>query len=593
MVIQRIFDVLEYQETNYPLSDALNRKENGTWKSYSTQEVRHIVNQVSAGLLQLGVQPGDKVAIASTNRPEWNFIDLGTQQIGAIPVPIYPTMGIENYGYICRHAEVKVAFVEDQGLYDKIYEATNDRPLEGIFTFDRLRTADHWSSILVDKPDLEAIQTLKDKITADDLMTIIYTSGTTGKPKGVMLTHKNVVINVMDVDERLSAKRGESRVISFLPLSHIFERTGVYTFLYMGFSVYYAESIDKIAENIKEVKPHLFTTVPRLLEKIFDKIMAKGDEAGGIIKFLLRWAVNLGFEYEPHKSMPVWKAFQLDLARAIVFKKWREALGGSIEMIFSGGAALQPRLARLFWAAEIPVCEAYGLTETSPGITSCVVDPKGMRAGTVGTAFSHVEVKIADDGEILAKGDSIMKGYYKEPEKTAEVLKDGWFHTGDIGTFVEGKFLKITDRKKEMFKTSGGKYIAPQVIENCLKESSFIEQTMVVGEGRKFPSALIVPNFETVQSWAAEEGVPFDSREAITDNAAFIQKMEAEVRQTNKDLGKWEQIKRFILLPTEWSVETGELTPKMSLKRRIILDQQRDKIEELYRTAEQQKMQKA
>lgn len=590
MVIERIFDVLDLQIEKYNLAKALSRKENGEWISYSSQEVKDIVNQVSAGLLQLGVQPGDKVAIASSNRPEWNFVDLGAQQIGAISVPIYPTMSLENYNYICRHAEVKVAFVENQPLYDKIFEATNDRPLKEIYTFDRLRTASHWTSMLVEKPDLEAIQKYKDQVTPEDLLTIIYTSGTTGVPKGVMLTHRNIATNLADVDDRVVAKRGVSRIISFLPLSHIFERTGIYAFMYMGFSVYYAESIEKIADNIKEVKPHFFNTVPRLLEKIYDKIMAKGEEAGGLVKILLEWAVRVGVKYEAHKTMSIWQALQLDLARAIIFKKWREALGGHIETIFVGGAALQPRLTRLFWAAEIPVCEAYGLTESSPGIASCVPDPAGMRAGTVGSNFAHVEIKIAPDGEILAKGDSIMKGYYKEPEKTAEVLKDGWLHTGDIGEFVEGKFLKITDRKKEMFKTSGGKYIAPQVIENRLKESYFIEQAIVVGEGKKFPGALVIPNFEAVAAWCTEHEIPFGSPEQIIKHERFKEKMDEEIAAQNEALGSWEKIKQYVLLPETWTVENDELTPKMSLKRRVIHKKYAKEIESIYANAEKKKV---
>ncbi|MGF1533043.1 MAG: AMP-dependent synthetase/ligase [Bernardetiaceae bacterium] len=582
MTMQRIFDIIDLQVEKYALPDALNRKTSKGWQAYSSTDVRQIVNQISGGLLNLGVQKGDKIAIASSNRPEWNLVDLGAQQIGAISVPIYPTMSLENYAYICKHAEVKIAFVEDQPLYDKIFEATNDYPLQDIFTFEQLPEVKYWQTMLETNPNISKIASCKDQVTADDLLTIIYTSGTTGTPKGVMLTHRNIITNLMDVDERVPGKRGASRVLSFLPLSHIFERTGVYAFMYMGFGIYYAESMEKIADNIKEVKPHFFDTVPRLLEKIYDKIMAKGEEAGGIKKWLLNWAVQIGLEYEPHLSMPVWKAIQLDLARAIVFKKWREALGGNIETIFVGGAALQPRLARVFWAAEIPVCEAYGLTETSPGLASCLPTPKGMRAGTVGFPFGHVQIKIAEDGEILAKGDSIMQGYYKEPEKTNEVLKDGWFHTGDIGMFTEGGFLKITDRKKEMFKTSGGKYIAPQVIENKLKESYFIEQVMVVGEGKKFPSALVVPNFEAVKSWATEVGLRFESPAQVIKEPKFLQKMEQEVKASNEGLGSWEQIKKFVLLPELWSIEGGELTPKMSLKRRVILEKFTAQIEELY-----------
>jgi long-chain acyl-CoA synthetase len=584
MKITRVFDFLYHQAENYPLSKSISHKVAGEWKSYSTQEALDIVNRLTWGLIQLGVQKDDKIAIASANRPEWNLIDLAMQQVGAVSVPIYTTMTTEVYEYICGHAEVDYIFIDGEELFEKIQKVAEKRPFKGVYSFDKIENCKHWTEVeeLGKDVNLDDLKPYKRKVSSNDVLTIIYTSGTTGTPKGVMLTHKNIISNVNGVTPRLPVELGKARALSFLPLSHIFERTGFYVYLYIGAGVYYAESIEKIADNIKDVKPQIFNTVPRLLEKIYDKIVAKGKDLTGIKKTLFFWALDLGLKYEPHIDQGWWYNQQLNLARKLIFSKWQEALGGDIKGIVSGGAALQPRLVRVFWAAQIMICEAYGLTETSPGLTSNLMDPLGVRAGTVGIPFNGVEIKIADDGEILAKGRGVMKGYYKEPEKTAEVIKDGWFHTGDIGTLIEGKFLKITDRKKSMFKTSGGKYIAPQALENKVKESAYIEQVMVVGNGRKFPAALFVPNFEALKVWAEDEGISYASDAEIIKHKDVLSLIDSELEIINKGFGKWEQIKRYALLPRLWSIEDGELTPKMSMKRKVILEKYSKEVEEIY-----------
>ena len=584
MKVTRVFDFLYHQAQQYPLSKSISHKVDGEWKSYSTQEALDTVNRLTWGLISLGVQKDDKIAIASANRPEWNLIDLAMQQIGAVSVPIYTTMTTETYEYICGHAEVDFIFIDGEDLLEKVKKVGKKRTFKGIYSFDKIEGCKHWSEVeeLGKDGKAEDLKPYKRKVSSNSLLTIIYTSGTTGTPKGVMLTHKNIIANVNGVIPRLPIELGKSRVISFLPLSHIFERTGFYVYLYIGAEVYYAESIEKIGENIKEVKPQVFNTVPRLLEKIYDKIVAKGNDLTGVKKALFFWALDLGLKYEPHLDQGWWYNQQLSIARKLIFSKWQEALGGELKGIISGGAALQPRLVRVFWAAQIRICEAYGLTETSPGLTSNLMDPIGLRAGTVGIPFNGVEIKIAEDGEILAKGRSIMKGYYKEPEKTAEVMTDGWFHTGDIGTWVEGKFLKITDRKKSMFKTSGGKYIAPQALENKVKECLYIEQVMVIGNGRKFAAALFVPNFDALKVWAENEGIPYSTNAEMVKHTDVLDLINKELEVVNKNFGKWEQIKRYALLPRLWSIEDGELTPKMSMKRKVILEKYAKEVEEIY-----------
>jgi len=586
MKITRAFDFLAYQKATYPLSECLSSKVNGAWKSYSTDDVMAISNRVSHGLLEAGLKKGDKIAIISPNRPEWNFIDLGAQQIGVTTVPMYPNITIDDYKYIFEHAEVKLVFVSDEDLFAKAAAATRNLPVKEIYTFDKIKEAKHWSEIEEagrGKNDAD-LEPLKAEVKEDDLLTIIYTSGTTGRPKGVMLSHKNVVSNAIAVSGRLAdIDPGQDKALSFLPLCHIYERVGLYLYLYLGISVYYAESLEKIADNLQELRPHVFNTVPRLLEKIFDKIMAKGESLTGPTKVIFDWAIKLGLEYEPHKNMGMFYYLQLAIARILVFSKWKEALGGNIKMITCGAAALQPRLARIFWAAGIKVCEGYGLTEASPVITASMSNEKGFRVGCTGPALDGVTVKIAEDGEVMAKGPNIMLGYYKNPEATAEVLTpDGWLHTGDIGELVEGKYLKITDRKKEMFKTSGGKYIAPQVMENKFKESNLIEQIAIIGAERKFPSALIVPNFENLKEWCMHNGIEYTDPESIIKHKMVLTKYENEIKYYNMGFGQWEKVKKFTLLSKEWSVEGGELTATLKLKRRVINEKYKKEIEEMY-----------
>lgn len=580
MELTRLFDLIPYQIAKYNKEVAFARKENGIWKTYSSQDLKKIVDNLSLAFLNQGVTEGDKVAIISENRPEWNFIDLALQQIGAISVPMYPTITSEDYAYIFDHAEVKMIFVGDQVIYDKAAQVAENRK---IYSFDRLDGVEHWSALEEkgESGDLAALEASKAKVRPEDLFTIIYTSGTTGKPKGVMLTHSNVLSNLISVSHIMSPPPGSSKVLSFLPLCHIYERTASFCFIYLGFSVYYAENMEKIGENLKEVQPHVFNTVPRLLEKVYDKIVAKGYELTGIKKMLFFWALNLGLKYDPGADMSGWYNFQLKLANNLIFSKWREALGGNVMQINSGASALQPRLARVFWAAGIKVCEGYGLTETSPVVTASIGTKEEIRIGYVGKIVKDVQVKIAEDGEILVKGPNVMQGYYREPEMTAEVLKNGWFHTGDIGE-LDGEYLKITDRKKEMFKTSGGKYIAPQVMENKFKESLLIEQLIVVGDGRNFPAALIVPSFDGLREYCKRKDIPYTSDAEMVNKPEIKEKYQAEVDSYNKYFGKWEQIKRFTLLDKPWGIDTGELTPTMKLKRKIITQKYQRQIDEIY-----------
>lgn len=580
MELTRLFDLIPHQISTYDKTVALARKENGNWKTYSSRDLKRIVDNLSLAFLSSGINSGDKVAIISENRPEWNFVDLALQQIGAISVPMYPTITSQDYAYIFDHAEVKMIFCGDWEIYSKAASVAGDRV---IYSFDHLASVAHWS-ILEKKGEsgnLAKLEESKSKIKADDLVTIIYTSGTTGKPKGVMLTHSNVLSNVLSVSNTMTPPPGVSKVLSFLPLCHIYERTGSYCFIYLGFSIYYAENMEKIGENLKEVQPHVFNTVPRLLEKVYDKIVGKGFELTGIKKNLFFWALNLGLKYDPAAEMGAWYDFQLKLANKIIFSKWREALGGNVMQINSGASALQPRLARVFWAAGIKVCEGYGLTETSPVVSASIGNEDGIRIGYVGKIVKDVQVKIAEDGEILVKGPNVMQGYYREPEMTAEVLQNGWFHTGDIGQ-LDGEYLKITDRKKEMFKTSGGKYIAPQVMENKFKESLLIDQLMVVGADKNYPSALIVPSFDGLREYCKRKDVPYLSDSEMIANPKVLEKYQEEIDDLNKYFAKWEKIKRFKLLDKPWGIESGELTPTMKLKRKVIYQKFEKEIESIY-----------
>ena len=581
MELTRLFDLIPYQIANFDKEIALAKKENGSWITFSSRKVKEVVDQLSLALLSSEIQPGDKVAIISNNCPEWNFVDLALQQIGAISVPMYPTITSSDYEYIFNHASVKMIFVGDQTIYDKAKVVSGDR---SIVSFDDIEGVIRFNDFLVkgESSDLMDLEKSKASIKPEDLFTIIYTSGTTGRPKGVMLTHHNVLSNVLQVGKIFTPDKGASRVLSFLPLCHIYERSASFAFLFMGFSVYYAESMEAIGDNLKEVKPHLFNTVPRLLEKIYDKIVAKGYELTGVKKTLFFWALDLGLKYDPAKPMGAWYEFQLKLANKIIFSKWREALGGEVLQINSGASALQPRLSRVFWAAGIKVCEGYGLTETSPVVSASICNFEEIRIGWVGKLIEDVQVKIASDGEILVKGPNVMQGYYREPEQTAEALKDGWFHTGDIGE-LDGTYLRITDRKKEMFKTSGGKYVAPQVMENKFKESSLIDQLVVVGENKNYPAALIVPNFEALKEYCKHKGIPYTSDVEMISKQEIIEKYDREIETANKFFAKWEQVKRYKLLGNSWSIETGELTPTMKLKRKVIHKKYESEIEGIYK----------
>ncbi|ADY53095.1 AMP-dependent synthetase and ligase [Pseudopedobacter saltans DSM 12145] len=585
--ISRVFDLLSYNKANYSYNDVLAYKKDSKWVKYSCEDFIKISDQVSKGLIRLGIKKDDKVAIMAENMPEWNFCDFGIMQIGAAQVPMYPTLAENDIKFIFKDADIKVVFVSSEPLYQKLKRIAEENGQDiKIYTFEKIDGAPHWTEIIETHDDESFIDLdeYRSKITGDDLLTLIYTSGTTGTPKGVMLTHKNLLSNI-----EASAKlypEGVTRALSFLPLSHIFERMVVYMYFYLGISVYYAESLDTIVQNLSEVKPHCFTSVPRLLEKVYDKIVAKGHELTGIKKSLFFWALNLGLKYELDGANGAWYELQLKLARKLIFKKWKDALGGEIMLIVSGGAALQERLARVFWGAGIKVLEGYGLTETSPVISVNGPRKGETKFGTVGKPLFNVEVKIAEDGEILCKGPSLMKGYYKRDDATQEaVTEGGWFHTGDIGNLKDG-FLTITDRKKEVFKTAGGKYVAPQVLETKFKESTFIEQVMVLGENRRFPSALIVPNFEKVIEWAKRNQIAETDHQKLAKNQKVIDKIWSEVDRLNADFGKWEKVKKIALLPHEFTIDGGELTPKLSLRRKVILKNNEAAIEEIYKDEE-------
>lgn len=588
---KRLFDCIAHQLESTPIEDMLAAKENGQWRKYSTQEVKEIVNRLSAGLLNLGLGCGDmseegrdKIAVLAKNRPEWIMLDLAVQQIGAVLTPVYPTINVTELEFVLKDAQVKAIFVNDDDLYNKALSLQERVPsLKHIITFEPVTGAMHWKEVL-DKSTGDAIikaQQIADTIQYTDLATIIYTSGTTGTPKGVMLSHENILSNVMASIPAFPP--GEHlRALSFLPLNHIFERMVTYLYLFKGTAIFYAEGLDTIGENIKEVKPHLFTTVPRLLEKVYDRIMAKGAELSGVKKKLFYWAHDLANNYDISKKMGIGYNMQLALANKLIFSKWREGLGNELKCIVSGGAACQVRLIRIFTAAKIPVMEGYGLTETSPVISVNRFDAQNRMFGTVGPLLDNVEVKIAEDGEILCKGPNVMIGYYKRPDLTRESVIGGWYYTGDIGMMVADRFLKITDRKKELFKTSGGKYVAPGPIENKLKESVYVEQAMVVGAERKFVGALIIPAFPTLKEWLRQENIPFTSNEEIIVHPKVLHLFKELVESFNKFFNHVEQIKRFELLPNEWSIESGEMTPKMSLKRKVVLEKYRDSIERLY-----------
>lgn len=576
MNVTRLFDLIPNQLEKHPLQVAFAGKENGKWITHSSADFKKLTDQVSYGLMAKGISPGDKIAIISNNRPEWNFTDLGTLQVGAIDVPVYPTISENDLRFILTDADVKIVFVSTEELFLKVKNIAQNLPLKPlIYTYNRVNGAPHWSELLETgekSKDETKLNQLKEAIQSGDLATLLYTSGTTGNPKGVMLSHANLVSNFISVQHLPPVKAGD-KVLSFLPLNHIYERMLTYLYMYLCNSIYYAESMETIGDNIREVQPTAFSAVPRLLEKVYDKIVAKGTDLTGIKKKLFFWALELGLKYDPNIDGGVWYNIQLKLANKIIFNKWREALGGNTKAIVSGGAALQPRLARVFWAAQIPVLEGYGCTETSPVICVNNLEPNGMYIGTVGPVIEGVQIKIAEDGEILCKGPNVMLGYYKRPDLTEEAIdKDGYYHTGDIGEMVHNRFLKITDRKKEIFKTSQGKYIAPQMIENKLKESRFIEQAMVIGENQKFAAALIVPSFAFIREWAERKGLTFENNDAIANSEEVKSRIMQEVEEMNKTLGSYESIKKIELLSKEFSIEKGEMTPKLSLKRKVIME---------------------
>lgn len=589
MDISRLFDFLEYQLKNSPREDSIVMKKNGEWQPTSTIEFASKANMISRGLLKLGIKSGDKIAIASTtNRTEWNVMDIGLQQIGCISVPVYPTIAPKDFQYIFNDSEVKLAFVSDVDLFEKISSIKENVPsLVSVYTFDKVEGAPNWLEILdmgTDEANQHEVEAVKKQVKTDDLVTIIYTSGTTGNPKGVMLSHKNIVSNVLGSNPRVPKFPSEQpKALSFLPLCHIFERMLIYLYMYNGIGIYYAENMETIGDNLKEVHPDVMTVVPRLVEKVYAKIYDKGATAGGIKTKIFMWALDLVRDYEPFGNHGFFWTIKHKIADAIVFKKWREGVGGNLTCMVSGSAALSPKLNRMFWGAGIPILEGYGLTETSPVISVNGMNKDGFGIGQVGKPIDGVEIKLAEDGEILVKGPNVMLSYYNKPEMTAEVMTaDGYFKTGDIGEIIKGN-LKITDRKKEMFKTSGGKYIAPQMIENDVKQSRFIEQIMVIGEGEKMPAALIQPSFENLKAWAQSEGISLsDSKSEIVKNEKVLKLFQDELDKHNKSLGHWEQIKKFELTPSEWSIDGGELTPTLKLKRKIILEKYKDLYKKIY-----------
>ncbi len=573
--VTRLFDFPYYQLEKHNLQKALVTKYDGKWVATSTKEYIDKANTISRGLLRLGIRPNDKIAVISmSSRTEWNIMDIGILQLGAQNVPIYPTISQEDYEYILNHSEAKYCFVSCHDVLEKVNAIKENVPLlKEVYSFDKIPDCNNWEEIIKlgeDTGNQNEVEELKDSIAPSDLATLIYTSGTTGRPKGVMLSHDNVVSNAIESSKRFPDDTKDYRALSFLPVCHIYERMMMYLYQYLGITIYFAESIEKIGEDLKEIEPHVMSTVPRLLEKVYDKIITKGGELTGIKKKLFFWAVEVGLKYEPYGQNGWWYEQKLSMARKLIFSKWKAGLGGNLSLISCGSAALQPRLARIFNAAEMHVMEGYGLTETSPVISVNDMRNNGFKIGTVGRLIERVEVKIAHDGEILCKGPNVMIGYYKDPEKTAEVIKGGYFHTGDIGEIDTDGFLKITDRKKEMFKTSGGKYVAPQLMENRFKQSRFIEQIMVIGEGEKMPAALIQPDFGFLFDWAKRHNIVLGENADIVQNEKVLAKYQEEIDTANEKFAKWEKVKQFRLTPDVWNINDGHLTPTMKLRRKII-----------------------
>ncbi len=589
MEITRTFDILENYKTTYiDKIDAFVGKEKGFWKKYSAADYIENVDNISYGLLSLGLKKGDKVATISNNRPEWNFIDMGLAQAGLIHIPIYPTISNEDYSYIINHCRPKLVIVSDNSLYERIKPIAEAIPsIIGIYSFNEIKGVKNWIEIKEagkknSNKYFDELKKVKENIKPDETVTLLYTSGTTGNPKGVMLSHNNIISNIRSISKVFHFNQTH-RTLSFLPINHVFERTVNYYFQNNGLSIFYAENFGTIADNLRDVKPNVFITVPRLLEKVYDKIIGKGRELKGIKKRIFSWAVKLGFRYKLKKINGLLYNLKLKIADRLVFSKWRAALGGNVDLIVSGGAALQPRLTRIFNAAGITLIEGYGLTETSPVIAVNNITTGEIKIGTVGPPLSDVKVKISKNGEILCKGPNVMQGYYKEPELTKQVIdRDGWFHTGDLGIFEDNKYLKITGRKKEIFKLSSGKYVSPQVIENRFKESIFIEHIMVVGENQKFASAVISPNFPFLHNWCSSNGVIYSDNKDLIQNNKVVQLYQQEVNTLNKQLGQAEKIKRFRLVHEEWSPLTGELSPTLKLKRKLLAEKYSDLLQEIF-----------
>ena len=588
--ISRLFDFPYFSQKKYNLKNALVTKYGNNWVSTSSEEYINKANTISRALLRLGVKANDKIAvISSTNRTEWNIVDIGILQTGAQNVPIYPTISKEDYEYVLNHSGSIYCFVSDISIVEKINKIKGNTKLKEVYTFDEISDEKNWKELLElgkDTSNQNDVESRKDAVKSEDLATLIYTSGTTGRPKGVMLSHGNIVSNVLTSEENVPLTKGNDKALSFLPVCHIFERMILYLYQYCGVEIYFAEGVEKLVENAQEIKPQVLTAVPRLYEKIYDSIVLKGQELTGIKKKLFFWAVDLGLKYEPYGANGWWYEKKLGLARKLIFSKWQLALGGELKLMVSGASALQQRLTRVFTAAGMPIMEGYGLTETSPVTSVSFMEQngvRGFRVGTVGKILKHVEVKIADNGEILVKGPNVMQGYYKDPKKTAEVIKDGYFHTGDKGEIDADGFLKITGRTKEMFKTSGGKYIVPPLLEGDLKQSLFIEQVMVIGENEKMPAALIQPNFVFIRDWIERKGHSIGSScEEISSSQIIIDRIQLEVDQCNKNFGKWEQIKKFELTPNEWTIDGGHLTPTMKMKREVIKEIYKDLYEKIY-----------
>lgn len=581
----RVFDLPRYQLETYRPIEIFSSKKEGQWKGITTQDFINRVNNISKGLYAIGVRPNDKVAMISENRLEWNLLDFAIQQIGAVVVAVYPNISDNDYEYIFNDAEIKLCFVSNDSLYQRLLGIKDQIPtVERVYTFDSYPNIPHWFEMIGEGITIadETINQLMEEVSTDDLATLIYTSGTTGQPKGVMLSHKNLLSDVYSSEYSFPVQAYD-RALTFLPACHAYERCFQYVYIFMGLTIYYAESMDKIGDNMKEVKPHIFSAVPRVLEKVFDKIMATGEQLTGFKRKLFFWAIGLGEQYDGADGQySIAYKIQLKLAQKLIFSKWRAALGGEIKGIASGSATLQERLLRIYLAAGIPIWEGYGLTEAGPCVSvNCI--KRGLKIGTVGIPLIHIDVKLASDGEILVKGDNVMQGYYKNPTATKEVLIDGWLHTGDIGVF-EGQFLKIIDRKKEMFKTSGGKYIVPQQLEKKMVESQYIEQALVVGEGKNFPAALIVPNYTNLLDWAKSSSLEISTldKNEFLQHPTIIEKIQSELDHSNQHFGNWEKVKKFVLLPDEFTIETGELTPTLKPKRKIIQQKYQSEIDQMY-----------